>query len=137
MDAVGGPQASPGVPAASPGARLIVRGDERTDTFYTVGLWAGSREVRIEKSRGLAFEPMTSNQFGTLAAAAFPVELVKTYEVTVVADHATIYCYIDGKFVVLAQEQDFTTQPVGQVGFFTNAATGTFSDVSVKTIPQP
>ena len=60
------------------------------------------------------------------------MELGKTYEMTVVADHATIYCYIDGKFVVLAQEQDFTTQPVGRVGFFTNAATGAFSDVSVK-----
>ncbi len=89
VDAVGGP-------AASPGARLIVRGDEKTDTFYTVGLWAGSREVRIEKSRGLSFEPMTSNQFGTLASAPFPVELGKTYALTVVADHATLYCYIDG-----------------------------------------
>ncbi|MHB0955007.1 MAG: glycoside hydrolase family protein [Pirellulaceae bacterium] len=125
VDSVGGP-------AASPGARLIVRGDEKTDTFYTVGLWAGSREVRIEKSRGLNFEPMTSNQFGTLAVASFPVELGKTYALTVVADHATIYCYIDGKFVVLAQESDFTVQPAGRVGFFTNAATATFSDVSVK-----
>lgn len=121
-----------GSAGASSGARLIVRGDEKTDTFYTVGLWAGGREVRIEKSRGLAFEPMTSNQFGTLASAPFPVELGKTYELTVVADHATIYCYIDGKFVVLAQEQDFTTQPVGRVGFFMNAATGAFSDVSIK-----
>jgi hypothetical protein len=125
VDAVGGT-------AASPGVRLIVRGDERTDTFYTVGLWAGSREVRIEKSRTLAFEPMKSDQLGTWAAAPFPVELGKTYELTVVADHATIYCYVDGKFVVLAQEQDFSTQPVGRVGFFTNAATGAFSDVSVK-----
>jgi len=121
-----------GATAASPGARLIVRGDEETDTFYTVGLWAGSREVRVEKSRGLAFEPMKSDNFGTLAVAPFPVELGKTYEVTVVADHATIYCYIDGKFVVLAQEQDFTIQPVGQVGFFTNAATASFRDVSVR-----
>ena len=121
-----------GATAASPGARLIVRGDESADTFYTVGLWAGSREVRIEKSRGLAFEPKKSDNFGTLACAPFPVELGKTYEMTVVADHATIYCYMDGKFVVLAQEADFTTQPVGQVGFFTNAATGMFSDVSVK-----
>jgi hypothetical protein len=125
VDAVDGP-------AASPGVRLIVRGDEKTDTFCTVGLWAGSREVRIEKSRGLRFEPMTNNQLGTLAAASFPVELGKTYDMTVVTDHATIYCYIDGKFVVLAQEQDFTTQPVGRVGFFTHAAKGTFSNVSVK-----
>ena len=125
VDAVGGP-------AASPGARLIVRGDENTDTFYTVGLWAGGREVRIEKSRGMAFEPMRSDHLGTWASAAFPVELGKTYQLTVVADHATIYCYIDGKFVVLAQEQDFTTQPVGRVGFFMHAATGAFSDVSVK-----
>ena len=80
-----------GATAASPGARLIVRGDEKTDTFCTVGLWAGGREVRIEKSRGLSFEPMTSNQIGTVASAPFPVELGKTYEVTVVADHATIY----------------------------------------------
>ncbi|MDD5705027.1 MAG: hypothetical protein PHR35_03820 [Kiritimatiellae bacterium] len=121
-----------GAPAASPGARLIVRGDERTDAFYTVGLWAGSREVRIEKSRGLEFEPMMNDQSGTVASAPFPVELGKTYEMTVVADHATIYCYIDGKFVVLAQEQDYTTQLFGRVGFFTNAATGTFADVSVK-----
>ncbi len=121
-----------GAAAASPGARLIVRADEERDTFYTVGLWAGSREVRIEKSRGLAFEPMKSDNFGTVAVASFPVELGKTYEMTVVADHATIYCYLDGKFVVLAQEQDFTTQPVGQVGFFTNAAKGTFRDISVK-----
>jgi hypothetical protein len=121
-----------GATAASPGARLIVRGDEKTDTFYTVGLWAGSRKVHIEKSRGLAFEPMKSDNFGTLAVAPFPVELGKTYEMTVVTDHATIYCYIDGAFVVLAQEQDFTTQPAGRVGFFTNAATGTFRDVSVK-----
>ena len=125
MDAVDGP-------GASHGARLIVRGNEKTDTFYTVGLWASGREVRIEKSRGLAFETMTNNQCGALAAAPFPVELGKTYELTVVADHATIYCYIDGKFVVLAQEPDFTTQPAGRVGFFTNGATATFSDVSVK-----
>ncbi len=125
VDSVGGP-------AASPGARLIVRGDEETDTFCTVGLWAGSREVRIEKARGLNFEPMTSNQFGTLASAPFPVELGKTYALTVVADHATIYCYIDGKFVVLAQEPDFTIQPAGRVGFFTNAATARFSDISVN-----
>ncbi len=123
---------SVGATTASPGARLIVRADEKTDTFYTVGLWAGSREVRIEKSSGLAFEPMKSDHLGNLAVAPFPVELGKTYEMTVVVDHATIYCYIDGAFVVLAQEQDFTTHPVGRVGFFTNAATGTFSDVSVK-----
>jgi hypothetical protein len=121
-----------GATAASPGARLIVRGDEKTDTFYTVGLWAGSGEVRIEKSRGLTFEPMKCDALGNLAVAPFPVELGKTYELTVVLDHATIYCYIDGKFVTLGQEQDFTTQPVGCVGFFTNAATGAFSDVSVK-----
>ncbi len=121
-----------GATAASPGVRLIVRGDEKTDTFYTVGLWAGSREVRIEKSRGLAFEPMMSDHLGNLAVAPFPVELGKTYEMTVVTDHATIYCYIDGEFVVLAQEQDFTTQPIGRVGFFTHAATGAFRDVSVK-----
>lgn len=125
VDAVGGP-------AASPGARLIVRGDPKTDTFYTVGLWAGSREVRIEKSRGLAFEFLKSDHLGTLAVAPFPVELGKTYDMTVVADHATIYCYIDGKFVVLAQQEDFITHPVGQVGFFMNAATGAFSDVSIK-----
>ena len=120
-----------GATAASPGARLIVRGDEKTDTFYTIGLWAGSREVRIEKSCGLSFASMMSNHFGTVAAAPFPVELGKTYALTVVADHGTIYCYIDGKFVVLAQEKDFTAQPVGLVGFFTNAATAAFSDVSV------
>jgi len=123
---------SVGVAAASPGVRLIVRGDETTDTFYTVGLWAGSHELRIEKSRGLAFEPMKSDHLGNLAVAPFPVELGKTYEMTVVADHATLYCYIDGEFVALGQEEDFTTQPVGQVGFFTNAATGTFRDVSIK-----
>jgi len=125
VDAVGGP-------AASPGARLIVRGDPTTDTFYTVGLWAGSREVRIEKSRGLNFEPMTNSQFGTLAVAPFPVELGRTYALTVVVDHATIYCYIDDAFVVLAQEADFTIHPAGCVGFFTNAARATFSDVSVR-----
>ncbi len=125
VDSVGGP-------AASPGARLIVRGDAKTDTFYTVGLWAGSREVRIEKSRGLNFELMTNNQFGSPAVAPFPVELGRTYALTVVVDHATIYCYIDDKFVVLAQESDFTIHPDGCVGFFTNAATATFSDVSVK-----
>jgi hypothetical protein len=121
-----------GATAASPGVRLIVRGDEKTDTFITVGLWAGSREVHIEQSRGLAFEPMQSDHFGTPAIAPFPVELGTTYEMTVVADHGTIYCYIDGAFVVLAQERDFTIQPVGRVGFFTNAATGTFRDVSVR-----
>ncbi len=120
-----------GQSAASPGARIIVRGDEATDTFITVGLWAGSREVHIEKSRGLAFEPMKSDHLGTPAVAPFPVELGKTYEMTVVTDHGTIYCYIDGGFVVLGQEADFTVQPAGRVGFFTNAATGTFSDVSV------
>jgi len=121
-----------GATAASPGVRLIVRGDEQTDTFITVGLWAGSREVHIEKSRGLTFETMVSDHFHTPAVAPFPVELGKTYEMTVATDHGTIYCYIDGAFVVLAQEQDFTIQPAGRVGFFTNAATGTFSDVSVK-----
>ena len=127
VDAVGGPGASNGV-------RLIVRGDAKTDTFYTVGLWAGSGEVRIEKAQGLAFETMKTNNLGSMAVAPFPVELGKTYDVTVVADHATIYCYIDGKFVVLAQEQDFTTQPVGHFGFFTSGATGTLSDVSVRGI---
>lgn len=121
-----------GATAASPGARLIVRGDAETDTFYTVGLWAGSREVRIEKSCGLAFAPMKSDQLGNLAIAPFPVELGKTYDMTVVTDHATIYCYIDGAFIVLAQEEDFTTHPVGHVGFFTNAAAGAFRDISVK-----
>ncbi|MBN2311341.1 MAG: hypothetical protein JXR94_20360, partial [Candidatus Hydrogenedentes bacterium] len=123
---------SVGVEAASPGARIIVRGNEAADTFITVGLWAGSREVRIEKSRGLAFEPMKSDHLGNLAVAPFPVELGRTYDMTVVVDHATIYCYIDGAFVVLGQEQDFTVRPVGRVGFFTNAATGAFRDVSVK-----
>lgn len=121
-----------GGPGASSGVRLIVRGDEKTDTFYTVGFWASGREVRIEKSRGLAFEPLSSDQNRTLASSPFPVQRGTTYDLTVVADHATIYCYVDGKFVVLAQEQDFTTQPLGRVGFFTNAATGAFSDVSVK-----
>jgi len=121
-----------GATAASPGVRLIVRGDEATDTFITVGLWAGSREVRIEKSRGLAFETMKSDHFGSPAVAPFPMELGRMYEMTVVTDHGTIYCYIDGEFVVLGQEQDFTIQPVGRVGFFTNAATGAFQDVSVK-----
>jgi hypothetical protein len=125
VDAVDGPDASCGV-------RLILRGDEKTDTFYTVGLWAGSREVHIEKSRSLTFETMTNRQDGVLAVAPFPVELGKNYEMTVAADHATIYCYIDGKFVVLAQEQDFTTRPAGRIGFFTNAATGAISDVSVQ-----
>jgi hypothetical protein len=125
VDAVNGP-------AASHGVRLILRGDEKTDTFYTVGLWANGREVRIEKSRGLAFQNMTSDQNGALAVAPFSVELGKTYEMTVVADHATIYCYIDGKFVALAQQPDFTSHLVGRVGFFTNAATATISDVSVK-----
>lgn len=123
---------SVGANAASPGARLIVRGDEQTDTFITVGLWAGSREVRIERSRGLAFETMKSDHFGTPAVAPFPVELGKTYEMTVVTDHGTIYCYMDGAFVVLAQEEDFTIHAAGRAGFFTNAAAGTFSDVSVK-----
>ena len=121
-----------GVNAASPGARLIVRGDDATDTFITVGLWAGSREVRIERSRGLAFETMKSDHFGTPAVAPFPVELGKSYGMTVVADHGTLYCYIDGVFVVLAQEEDFTVQPAGRAGFFTNAAAGTFSDVSIR-----
>lgn len=120
-----------GATAASPGARLIVRGDAKTDTFITIGLWAGSREVHIEKVRGLAFEPMKSDGCGNIAVAPFPVELGKTYEMTVVVEHATIYCYIDGAFVVLGQEQDFTVQPVGGIGFFTNAATATFRDVSV------
>ena len=92
--------------------------------------------MRIEKSRGLAFELMKSDNFGIPASASFPVELGKTYEVTVVADHATLYCYIDGKFVVMAQEQDFTTMPAGRVGFFTNGATGTFSDVSIKGLQK-
>ena len=120
-----------GATAASPGARLIVRGDATLDSFITVGLWAGSREVRIEKSRGLSFEPMKSDGCGNIAVAPFPVELGKTYAMTVLVDHATIYCYIDGAFVVLAQEQDFTVQPCGGIGFFTNAAAGAFSDVSV------
>lgn len=120
-----------GAQAASPGVRIIVRGDAATDNFITVGLWAGSGEVRIEKSQGLAFETMKSDHLGNSAAAPFPVELGKTYEMTVVVDHGTIFCYIDGKFVVLGQEQDFTVQPVGRVGFFTNAATGAVSDVSV------
>lgn len=119
----------------SNGARLIVRGNETT--FYTVGLWVGG-EVRIEKAQDLSFSPMTSAHYGPtgvahpLATAPFPVEIGKTYEVTVVADGATIYCYIDGKFVVLAQERDFTTHPFGRVGFFTRNATASFSDVSVK-----
>jgi hypothetical protein len=125
VDAVDGP-------GASCGARLIVRGNEETDTFYTVGLWANGREVRIEKSQGLAFETMTNSQNGALAVAPFPVELGRIYQLTVVADHATIYCYIDGKFVVLAQQPDFNTHLAGRVGFFTNAATGMISDVSVK-----
>ena len=38
--------------ADSPSVRLIVRGDDTTETFYTVGLFVGSREVCIEKSCG-------------------------------------------------------------------------------------
>ena len=117
---------------ASNGVRVSVRGDEQADTFYTVGLWAGSQEVRIEKARGLVFETLTSNQVGTLAAAPFPVELGKPYQVTVVADRATIYCFIDGQFVVLGQEADFTTLPAGQVGFFTSRATGSYRQVSIQ-----
>jgi hypothetical protein len=117
---------------ASNGVRVIVRGDQQTDTFYTVGLWAGSQEVRIEKARGLVFETLTSNQVGTLAAAPFPIELGKPYQVTIVADRATIYCFIDGQFVVLGQEADFTTLPAGQVGFFTSRATGSYRQVSIQ-----
>jgi hypothetical protein len=113
----------------SSGIRIIVRANEMTDTFYTVGFWVGNSEVRIEKSQGLTFETLKPER---LAIANFPLELGKTYALTVVVDHATIYCYIDGEFIAMAQEPDFTTQPVGRVGFMTKAATGMFCDVSVK-----
>ena len=48
-----------------------------------------------------------------LASAPFPVQLGKTYEMTVVADHATIYCSIDGKFAVMAQPDFSTHRSVG------------------------
>jgi len=116
------------------GARMIVRGDATGDTFFTVGLWAGGDEVRIEKATNLTFTQMKADHQGSPAAAPFPIEIGKTYELTVVVDHSTIYCYIDGEFVLMAQEPDFTTQPFGQVGFFTNGAAATFSDVSVAGI---
>jgi len=135
-----------GATNASDGVRLIFRGDETTGDFYTVGLWAGSQEVRIERSKGAAFkqepsatyedafEQMKSDHHGTLAAAAYPVELGKTYEITVTVDHGAIFCSIDGKFVLLAEEVDFSKRPIGQVGFFTSNAKGSFSEVSVKGI---
>ena len=117
------------------GARLIVRASDDEQTYYTVGLWAGSGEVRIEKRVGEGkFEQMKTDHFGSPASAKFPIEIGRTYELTVTADRANIFCFIDGKFVLLAQEADFTTNPYGRVGFFTNAATATFSDVSVKSL---
>jgi len=116
------------------GARMIVRGDATGDTFFTVGLWAGGDEVRIEKATNLTFTQMKADHQGSPAAAPFPIEIGKTYELTVVVDHSTIYCYIDGEFLLMAQEPDFTAQPFGRVGFFTNGAAATFSDVSVRGI---
>ncbi len=119
--------------ATQPGVGMLIRSDDVIETFYAVGLWADSNEVRIEKSHGLILDPMKTADYSKASAAGtFPVTPGRTYELTVVADHATIYCYVDGKFVVLAQEADFTTQPVGRIGFFTNASTGSFSNVSVK-----
>ena len=125
-------------PEAWNGARLIVRASDDEQVFYTVGLWAGGKEVRIEKFNGSnvgnVFQQIPADHFGKVASAPFPVEIGKTYEFTVAVDRANIYCFIDGKFAVMAQEADFTTNPYGKIGFFTNAATATFSDVSVKSL---
>ena len=122
-------------PDAWNGARLIVRASDDGQVFYTVGLWAGGNEVRIEKHTGNnVFQQIKADHFGKVASAPFPVEIGKTYEFTVAVDRANIFCFIDGKFVVLAQEADFTTSPYGKIGFFTNAAKATFSDVSVKSL---
>jgi len=119
---------------ASSGVRLIIRGNETTDTFYTVGFWVGSNEVRIEKSNQLTFETMQAGYSSTTTSAVthFPLELSRTYSLVVMVDHATIYCWIDGNFVLLAQEPDFTFRPIGRFGFMTDAATATFSEVSVN-----
>ena len=122
-------------PDAWNGARLIVRASDDGQVFYTVGLWAGGNEVRIEKHTGNnVFQQIKADHFGKVASAPFAVETGKTYEFTVAVDRANIFCFIDGKFVVLAQEADFTTNPYGRIGFFTNAAKATFSDVSVKSL---
>ncbi len=110
------------------GLRLVLRANQETNCFTTIGFWVSQQAVCIEQAINL--------DFVTLAQTSFPVELGKSYRVTVIADRAGFYCYIDGKYVVHAVEKEFVARPSGMVGFYSAAATGSFSDVVVKPSPR-
>ncbi len=110
------------------GLRLILRGNNETNNFTTVGFYVPQHIVTIEQ--------VTNMEFVTLAQAPFPVELGKSYRVKVITDRAGFYCFIDGKYVIHAVEKKFSTRPSGMVGFYSAAAVGSYSDVSVKPSPR-
>lgn len=106
------------------GLRLIVRGNNETNSFTTIGLWARQQEVFIEQA--------TNMQFVTLAHTSFPIELGRSYHVKVITDRAGYYCFIDGKYVIHAVDKDIVSRPCGMVGFYSAAAVGSFSDVTIR-----
>ncbi len=106
------------------GLGLILRGDDATDDFINVRFNAPQKVVTIEVVRNL--------QFTTLGSFPFKAKFNYPYRMKVVTDRAGIYCYIDGQYVGHAVEKKISQHPSGMVGFYAAAATGSFSDISVK-----
>lgn len=115
------------------GLRIMLRAHQDSETFYTVGFNVPAREVRIEKSTGLVFSDLKENS-SLIAAAPHNLRVGETYDIAVVADRATIYCFINGAFVGLGQDSDFMSLPYGGVGFYAARASGRFEAVSVAPL---
>ena len=118
------------------GFSIIVRANDSLDTFIAVNLLVSSNRVSIEKSNGLNFTKLKKGYIGGIASVDYKFEKNRDYKLTVIVDRATVYCIINDKFVVLGQEPDFCGFPMGKVGFLSNYATGTITDVSITGLYQ-
>jgi len=121
------------------GLRILLRADDRAQTFCCLNLCFAEQQVRFERPTGTKCETlqMFDNQSGPfkgLAIVPFKLETGRPYALTVVADHGGLHCFIDGKFVVRSIAPDFMEHPFGKVGFGTAHATAEFSDVSVESL---
>jgi hypothetical protein len=124
------------------GLRLILRADDQAGAFYSIGFYVPAGQVRIEQAVGMKFQTLDMFNNGAApfrgqAVVPFKLQLGRTYALTVVADHAGIILFVDGRFLVRAKANDFLAHPAGYVGFYAAHATGQFSNVSVTPLAIP
>ena len=106
------------------GMGLTVRGDTHNN-FIMVRFNAPNKTLTIETVRNL--------QYTTLGTFPFTAKFDHPYRMKVITDRAGIYCYVDEKYIGHVVEKKIAEHPCGMVGFYAAAATGSFSDVIVRT----